>query len=165
MFSTFTIFEDCIRYYFANNFYYNAINKDGEAFIVYLGTVIAVALEGIMLVIVYFIVSKALRSVISEHTGYVLGKEINSEGEKKQVLAVQEGLAKNFSVLMDLAIVCALADTFASLYGAFYAVEVVRSVKDENDQRPTLLSTHGKERRAFVLHLRSAPQRRFGQPH
>ena len=110
-----------IRYYFADNFYYNAITKNGEAFGVYLGTVIAVALEGVMLIIVYVVFARALRSVVSEHTGYVLGKEINTDGEKKQILAVQERLNKNFAVLADFAIICALADTFASLYGAFYA--------------------------------------------
>ena len=121
LFSALTIFEDCIRYYFADNFYYNAITKNGEAFGVYLGTVIAVALEGVMLIIVYVVFARALRSVVSEHTGYVLGKEINTDGEKKQILAVQERLNKNFAVLADFAIICALADTFASLYGAFYA--------------------------------------------
>ena len=74
-----------------------------------------------MLVLVYLSVSKALKSVVSEHTGYVLGKKIDSEGEQKQILAVQQNLNKNFSVLADIAVLCALAETFASLYGAFYA--------------------------------------------
>ena len=74
-----------------------------------------------MLVIVYVVFARALKTVVFEHTGYVLGKEINTEGEKKQILAVQERLNKNFSRLADYAIICALADTFASLYGAFYA--------------------------------------------
>ena len=74
-----------------------------------------------MLVLVYFSVARAMKSVISEHTGYVLGKEIDSEGEKKQILAVQGRLNKNFYALADVAILCALAETFNSLYGAFYA--------------------------------------------
>ena len=121
LFTVATLFEDYIRYYFSDNFYYNAINKNGEAFATYLVTVVAVAIEGIMLVLIYVSMAKALKSVISEHTGYVLGKEIDGEGEKKQILAVQSRLNKNFSVLADFAIMCALADTFGSLYGAFYA--------------------------------------------
>jgi len=121
LFTVATVFEDYIRYYFAKEFYYNAINKNHEAFMVYLATVIAVAIEGILLAILYLAMAKALKSVVSEHTGYVLGKEIDSEGEKKQILAVQSRLNKNFSHLVDFAVICALADTFASLYGAFYA--------------------------------------------
>ena len=121
LFAIATVFEDCIRYYFADNFYYNAINKNGEAFGVYLATVIAVAIEGIMLVLLYVAMAKALRSVVSEHTGYVLGKEINTDGEQKQILAIQKRLNKNFWILADFALICAFADTFGSLYGAFYA--------------------------------------------
>ena len=121
LFAVATVFEDYIRYYFADNYYYNAINKNGEAFGVYLATVIAVAVEGIILIFVYLAMSKALKNVVFEHTGYVRGKEIESEAERKQILAVQKCLNKNFSVLVDFALLCALAETFASLYGAFYA--------------------------------------------
>ena len=74
-----------------------------------------------LLVLLYVAMSRAIRSVVSEHTGYVLGKEIETDGEKKQILAVQSRLNKNFYILVDFAVVCALADTFGSLYGAFYA--------------------------------------------
>jgi hypothetical protein len=121
LFAVATLFEDFVRYYFVENFYYNAIEKNHEAFVMYLVTVIAVAIEGLMLVLVYLSVAKSLKTVISEHTGYVVGKEINSEGEQKQILAVQRGLNKNFYALADVAILCALAETFTSLYGAFYA--------------------------------------------
>ena len=121
MFAIATLAEDYLRYYFADNFYYNAINKNGEAFGYYLATVIAVAIEGLLLVLVYIAMSRALKAVVSEHTGYVLGKEIESDGEKKQILVVQKRLNKNFSKIIDFAIICALADTFSSLYGAFYA--------------------------------------------
>ena len=121
LFAIATLAEDYLRYYFADNFYYNAINKNGEAFGYYLATVIAVAIEGLLLVLVYIAMSRALKAVVSEHTGYVLGKEIESEGEKKQILAVQKRLNKNFSKIIDFAVICALADAFGSLYGAFYA--------------------------------------------
>ena len=121
LFAIFTLFEDYVRYYFAYNFYYNAIEKNGKAFAFYLVTVIAVAIEGALLVLIYVAMAKAVRSVVSEHTGYVLGKEIESDAEKTQILAVQKRLNKNFSVLADVAILVALSETFVSLYGAFYA--------------------------------------------
>ena len=116
-----TLFEDYIRYYFANNFYYNAINKNGEAFKCYILTVIAVAIEGVMLILLFAAMAKAVKSVVSEHTGYVLGKEINSDGERKQIAIVQMRLNKNFTKLVEFAVICALVDTFGALYGAFYA--------------------------------------------
>ena len=116
-----TLFEDFIRYYFAENYYYNAIDKDGKAFTVYIITVAAVAIEGIALILLYSSMTRSLRSVIKDHTGYVLGREIETDGEKKQIEAVQKRLSRNFSHVTDVVILCVLADTFYSLYGAFYA--------------------------------------------
>ena len=116
-----TIFEDYIRYYFNEKYYYNAINKNGEAFAFYIATVLAVALEGVMLIMLYSAISRSIKSVITEHTGYVLGKEIESEVEQKQIAEVQRSLSKNFSRVTDAVILCVLAETFYSLYGAFYA--------------------------------------------
>ena len=121
IFAFVTVLEDYSKYYFDDNFYYNAISKNGEAFGAYLVTVVAAAIEGLMLALIFAAMAKAIRSVVVEHTGYVLGKEIESEGEQKQIAVVQARLNKNFSRLIDFAVVCALADTFGSLYGAFYA--------------------------------------------
>ena len=121
IFAFVTVLEDYSKYYFDDNFYYNAISKNGEAFGAYLVTVVAAAIEGLMLALILAAMAKAIRSVVVQHTGYVLGKEIESEGEQKQIAVVQARLNKNFSRLIDFAVVCALADTFGSLYGAFYA--------------------------------------------
>lgn len=121
IFAFVTVLEDYSKYYFDDNFYYNAISKNGEAFAAYLVTVVVAAIEGLMLALIFAAMAKAIRSVVVEHTGYVLGKEIESEGEQKQIAVVQARLNKNFSRLIDFAVVCALADTFGSLYGAFYA--------------------------------------------
>ena len=122
MYAFLSVFEDIVIYSFENTYHsYNAIEKDGEAFVFYTITVIAVAAEGVMLIFAYTMMAKALKSVIAEHTGYVVGKEIQGEGEERQILAVQKRLNKNFSLLADVAILCALAETFCSLYGAFYA--------------------------------------------
>lgn len=121
VYSVITLFEEYLKFYFFDNFYYNAINKNDEAFYTYIIIVVTVAVEGIMLVIIYALMARNIRSVIKEHTGYVLGKEINSEIEQKQIGEVHKRLYKNFAVLADFAAVCVLADLFNSLYGAFYA--------------------------------------------
>lgn len=116
-----SIFEEFTRHYFHNNFYYNLINGNKEAFSCYIVTVIAVAVKGVLLVLSYIMIFRVANMVIKEHTGYVLGKEIRTEGEEKQIQFEQRRLLKNFSLIIDIAVVCALLDTFASLYGAFYA--------------------------------------------
>ena len=121
IYSVVTLFRDYLRFYFFDNFYYNAINKNDKAFYTYIIIVATVAIEGILLIVVYAAMAKAVRPVIKEHTGYVLGKEINTEGEQTQIEAVQSRLYKNFSILSDFAAICLLADLFNSLYGAFYA--------------------------------------------
>lgn len=121
IYSIVTLFREYLRFYFFDNFYYNAINKNDKAFYTYIIIVATVAIEGILLILVYVAMSKTVRAVVKEHTGYVLGKEINTEGEQTQIEAVQNRLNKNFSILPDFAAICLLADLFNSLYGAFYA--------------------------------------------
>lgn len=116
-----SVFKDFARYYFQNNFSYNAINGNKEAFFCYIVTVLATAIEGVLLAISYFMILRITKVVIREHTGYVLGKEIRTEGEDKQIQIEQNRLTKNFSISVDVAVICALLDSFASLYGAFYA--------------------------------------------
>ena len=121
IFSIVSILEQVLRFYFFEEFYYNAINKNGEAFYTYLFMVGTVAIKGILLVVVFVAISKAIKTVIKDHTGYVLGREIHSEVEQNQIAEMHKQLGKNFSRLSDFAAVCVLADLFASLYGAFYA--------------------------------------------
>ena len=121
IFSIVSILEEVLRFYFFEEFYYNAINKNGEAFYTYLFMVGTVAIKGILLVVVFVAISKAIKTVIKDHTGYVLGREIHSEVEQNQIAEMHKQLGKNFSRLSDFAAVCVLADLFASLYGAFYA--------------------------------------------
>lgn len=121
IFSIVSILEEVLRFYFFEEFYYNAINKNGEAFYTYLFMVGTIVIKGILLVVVFVAISKAIKTVIKDHTGYVLGREIHSEVEQNQIAEVHKQLGKNFSRLSDFAAVCVLADLFASLYGAFYA--------------------------------------------
>ena len=121
VFSIVAIAEECLRLYFFNEFYYNAINKNGEAFYTYVFMVATIALKGIMLVVVFVAMAKAVKPVIEDHTGFVLGREIHTDVEKNQIVEVHKQIGKNFSKLADFAAVCVLADLLVSLYGAFYA--------------------------------------------
>ena len=52
---------------------------------------------------------------------YLLGGYCGTAAEQKQIEVIHNRLSKNFSRLADFAAICALADLFYSLYGAFYA--------------------------------------------
>lgn len=121
IFSVLSLLEDGLRYYFFDKFYYNAINKNAEALYIYIAIVVTVAVKGIVLALTYYAFARVIKTVIKEHTGYVLGKEIHTDGEQHQIAVVQKRLYKNFMRLVDFAAVCVLADLFYSLYGAFYA--------------------------------------------
>ena len=116
-----TVFEDYSRYNFINNYSYSAIDKNEKAFFLYITMVVAVIIEGICLVVMYSAMAKVINCVIRERTGYVLGREINSEAEDRNIVLVQKRLSKNFSVVLDVVVLAVLADVFCSLYGAFYA--------------------------------------------
>ena len=107
--------------YFHANYTYNAIEKSSVALVTYFVYVGTVALEGILFVCTLAVVFKEIRKVIGEHTGYVLGREIDTEGERERAAEVQKELYKSFTRIVDVAIVYVLSDVLYSLYGAFYA--------------------------------------------
>ena len=66
-------------------------------------------------------ITKELRTVIAHHTGYVLGKEINSEGENERVKEIHFELNKSFSWMLNVAAIYVFSDVVYSLYGVIYA--------------------------------------------
>ena len=107
--------------YFHANYTYNAIEKSSVALATYFIYVGTVALQGILFVCTLALLFKGIRTVIVEHTGYVLGREINTDGEKERTVEVQNELYKSFTRIVDVAIIYVLSDVLYSLYGAFYA--------------------------------------------
>ena len=116
-----TIFEDYSRYNFINNYTYGAIDKNEKAFFLYITMVVAVIIEGICLVIMYSAMARVIGVVIREKTGYVLGREIQSAVEERNIELLQKRLSNGFSIVLDVVVLTVLADVFCSLYGAFYA--------------------------------------------
>ena len=121
LFGVSTLLSVFAEKYFHANYNYNAMTKSSQALVAYLIYVGAVALQGILFVCMLAVIFKGIRKVIREHTGYVQGKEIDTDGERERVKAVQNELYKSFTRVIDLAIVCVLSDVLYSLYGAFYA--------------------------------------------
>ena len=107
--------------YYHSNYNYNAMEKSEEAFFAYLFYVGSVALQGILFVCMIAAFIGAFRRVIHDHTGFVLGREIESEGEKKRVAEVHNELNKSFIHVLDVALIYVLSDILNSLYGAVYA--------------------------------------------
>jgi hypothetical protein len=97
------------------------MEKSEEAFFAYLFYVGSVALQGIFFVCMISAFIGAVRKVIDNHTGFVLGREIKSEGEEKRIAEVHTELNKSFIHVLDVAIVYVLSDILNSLYGAVYA--------------------------------------------
>ena len=107
--------------YFDANYSYNVMEKSQEAFTVYLVYVGFVALKSIFFISMLAVIFRQIRTVVADHTGYVLGREIHSEGERTRTAELQAELNKNFVRVIDVAIVYVLSDILCSLYGAFYA--------------------------------------------
>ena len=121
LFGISTVLSALADKYFHANYTYNAIEKSSVALITYFIYVGTVALQGILFVCTLAVIFKEIRTVIVEHTGYVLGREINTDGEKERAAEVQRELYRGFTRIVDVAIIYVLSDVLYSLYGAFYA--------------------------------------------
>ena len=108
-------------YYEENYFTYNAMTRSSEAFGAYLVYIASVAIHGIILICLLGAWCTAYKKVIEEHTGYVRGKEIDSDGERERIAEVHKELGKGLNVVIDVAILYVLSDVAYALYGAFYA--------------------------------------------
>jgi len=106
--------------WYLKKFTYNALDRDFRAFALYFFYVVAVAIQGILFILMLSSIVKGMRKVVSNHTGYVLGKEIGSEGERARVKEIHLELNKGFSNMLNAAAVYVLSDTVYSLYGAIY---------------------------------------------
>lgn len=115
----------CVSFFFENyyndNFTYNAMNKNETAFVFYLVYVVSVAVQGIVFICLLASVFKGIRKIVTEHTGYVKGKEINTEAEQLQIKAVHKELINGFTLAFDFAMLYVVSDVAFALYGAFYA--------------------------------------------
>ena len=119
------VITSCGSYFFENyyndNFTYNAMNKNATAFMFYAVYVVSVALQGIVFIGLLSSIFKELKKIVVEHTGYVQGKEINTDAEREQIKAVHKELSRGFTFAFDAAMLYVVSDVAFSLYGAFYA--------------------------------------------
>lgn len=107
--------------YYIESYTYNAMNKNAEAFIFYLFWVAAVALQGVMLVLLVSAMFKEIRKVTEEHTGCVTGRTVYTEGEQAQIKGLHKELDRNFAFALDALMLYVVSDVVYALYGAFYA--------------------------------------------
>ena len=115
----------CLSSYFEYSFFsnhtYMSILWNDDASSAYWTFVVAVALSGIILALLWFFVAKALKHIIVEHTGYVLGSQTGSEVEARQIRALHKELYTPViyaSVALGVYIV---TDILSSLYVYLYA--------------------------------------------
>ena len=117
--SVLTVFTEI--YYEEKYITYNAMARSSEALGGYLIYVCSVALHGIVLICLLASWCSAYKKVIEAHTGYVRGREIESEGERARIAEVHKELGRGFGWMVDAAILYVLSDVAYALYGAFYA--------------------------------------------
>ncbi len=110
-----------LNYIYLETYTYNTMDKNLAAFILYMIWVISVAAKGVSFVSLLSMLIKRINSVIEDHTGYVFGKEINTDGEKRRIDDIHKELKKSFSLVMNIAIVYVISDVVYALYGAIYA--------------------------------------------
>ena len=115
------ILSDLLEAYFLSKYTYNAIEKSDAAFLTYCIYVGSVVLKSVIFVCLLAVIFKEIRCVVEAHTGYVRGREIDSDGEKARILELHNELGRGFGRVIDVAIVFVLSDVLCSLYGAFYA--------------------------------------------
>jgi hypothetical protein len=115
------VLSEIVDRYFHNNYTYHSIEKSDEAFGWYVTYVASVAIKGILFVVMLVILANQIRKIIVHHTGFVRGKEIDSERESARISEVHDDLTKDFVRVVDFAIVYVLSDVLYSLYGAFYS--------------------------------------------
>ena len=116
-----SVLSHILEAYYVENFTYNAMNKNVTAFVMYLLSVIAVAVQGAMFICLLAVLFKEIKKVIVTHTGFVEGKEIHSEGEDARIAEVHSELDRNFTFAFDAAMLYVISDVVYALYGAFYA--------------------------------------------
>ncbi len=110
-----------LEYSFAARYTYNALDSDFGAFTLYMSGTVMCAVQGVLLVCLLGIFFSQVKRVIEEHTGYVAGREINTEGERVQIAELHGELNRGFTYVVNAAMLYVLSDVTASLYGVFYS--------------------------------------------
>ncbi len=110
-----------LQYYYSAKFSYNALDSDFNAFCIYIAGVAAVTLQGIMLICLLSVYFNEVKKVIAEHTGYVAGREQNSERERLRIKEYHDEIGKTFTRVLDVTVLYVISDVAFALYGVFYA--------------------------------------------
>ncbi len=110
-----------LQYYYNAKFSYNALDSNFNAFCIYIAGVAAVALQGIILICLLSVYFAEIKKVIAEHTGYVAGREFNTESEKLRIKEYHDEIGKTFTRVLDVTVLYVISDVALSLYGVFYA--------------------------------------------
>ncbi len=118
----------CETYFFSEYSYASIIRNDGAliTFCVMIGTVV---LKGLAFCLVIFGVYKTLCGVISQHTGYVLGRENVTEATERQAKELHRELKNPIKLVIVASILYALSDVaYEALIDSFGFMGVVNMI-------------------------------------
>ncbi len=110
-----------LQFYYNAKFSYNALDSSFTAFCIYIAGVVAVTLQGIILICLLSVYFSEIKRVIEEHTGYVAGRELNTERERLRIKDYHDEIRRTFTRVLDITVLYVLSDVAFSLYGVFYA--------------------------------------------
>ena len=96
--------------YFFAKYSYTAIIRSDPALIAFCVMIGTVALKGISFILVVFCVYKTLCDIISEHTGYVLGRENVTEATERQAEALHKELKNPIKFMVGASVLYAVSD-------------------------------------------------------
>ncbi len=95
-----TVFSYGTEWRFFNEFSYHAIRRSNEARDAYMWVIVAVILKAVAFALLAWLLVKALRTLIAEHTGYVAGREWQDDRAGKLVHAVHKELNRSLTVAL-----------------------------------------------------------------
>lgn len=102
--------------YFFGEFSYSAVLRSDTALISFNVMVILEAIKGIIFVLIVFEICKTFKAIISEHTGYVLGRENVTEVTERQANALHRELGKYSIIIFVTSIVYVISDVTYKLF-------------------------------------------------
>lgn len=104
-----------LQYAFFNRYTYHSLIRSDEALALFTGMVTAEILQAVLFVLLMLTVLDGMRRTVSQHTGYVIGQDVNSEAARRQILTVQKEQKRTLVYLLIATIVYAISNICYSL--------------------------------------------------
>lgn len=121
-----------VEAYFFEHYRYGLLIKNDTAMLTYILLIVANALKGIAFLAVIALLIRSLRQTVTDHTGYVVGRELHNNNEEKMIADLQSDLNRNLRFAGIAALLYVLSDVCYDLFiprlGFFVVIPTVFGV-------------------------------------